>query len=265
MIKITHEEYKKFTALIFEEIGITCGDNKETLLESRFYKRLLHYELNSFLEYYNLCLLNQSERVEMLNLITTNETYFFREQEHFEFLKEFLLNYNSDKKLKIWSAASSVGAEAYSMAMLCDSILPANKWEVFGSDINSHVIKKARMHLYQLPWADKIPQRLRQKYCLKGKGRYEGMFLINRELAKNVKFQTNNLLAVNTAIGIFDIVFLRNVLIYFNDSIRQKVIDNILKNMRVGSLLIISQTENLNGIDTKSLEQVQSSIFRVKE
>jgi len=263
MIKITKHEYKKFIALIFDEIGISFSENKESLLESRFYTRILHYNFHSFLEYYNLCIEDYSERVEMLNLITTNETYFFREFEHFEFLKEFLLSYSSPKKLKIWSAAASVGAEAYSVAMLCDSILPTNRWEIFGSDINSHVIKKARMRLYPLRWVDKIPSVLRQKYCLKGKGRYEGMFLINRELAKNVKFQTNNLLEVNSDVGVFDIVFLRNVLIYFNNTIREQVIENILKNMKVGSLLIISQTENLNGINIKSLEQVHGSVFKV--
>ena len=263
MISIRDEEYQKFTKLIFEEIGITLSDQKQTLLESRFYKRILHYGLNSFDEYYTLCTNDYSEKIEMLNLITTNETYFFREQDHFTFLKEFLINYRGATKIKIWSAAASVGAEAYSVAMLCDSILPANKWEVLGTDINSHVIKKARMRLYQLTWADKIPADFRHKYCLKGKGKYEGMFLINRDLAKNVKFQTNNLLEVNKELGTFDIVFLRNVLIYFNTQTRKQVIENIINNMKVGSFLIISQTENLNGLNIDVLEQVHSSIFKV--
>ena len=263
MTSITDVEYQKFTKLIFEEIGITLSENKQTLLESRFYKRLLEYDLNSFDEYYTLCKNDCSEKIEMLNLITTNETYFFREQEHFTFLKDFLSNYRGATKIKIWSAAASVGAEAYSIAMLCDTILPANKWEVLGTDINNHVIKKARMRLYQLTWSEKIPADLRLKYCLKGKGKYEGMFLINRELAKNVKFQTNNLLEPNKELGTFDIVFLRNVLIYFNMQTRKKVIENIMINMKVGSYLIISQTENLNGLNIDSLEQVQSSIFKV--
>jgi chemotaxis protein methyltransferase CheR len=263
MISITTYEYKKFTKLIFDEIGITLGETKQTLLESRFYKRILHFQLDSFEEYYKLCLNNSSEKLEMLNLVTTNETYFFREQDHFDFLKNYLLEYSGVTKIKIWSAASSVGVEAYSIAMVCDSLLAANRWEVLGTDINSYVVKKARMRLYQLTWSEKIPKEFRMKYCLKGKGKYEGMFLINRELAKNVKFQTNNLLEANYSLGTFDIVFLRNVLIYFNNQTRKKVVENIIKNMKTGSYLIISQTENLNTLDIEGLEQIESSIFKV--
>ena len=263
MTNISEEEYEKFVKLIFEEIGITLSEHKQKLLESRFYKRMLHYKLESFSQYYDLCLENFTEKIEMLNLITTNETYFFREVDHFKFLKNYLVEYDGATKVKIWSAASSVGAEAYSIAMVCDTVLPPNKWEVLGSDINSHVVKKARMRLYQLTWSEKIPKELRQKYCLKGKGKYEGMFLINRDLAKNVKFQTNNLLEPNPNFGKFDIVFLRNVLIYFNDATRKTVIQNILENMKIGSYLIISQTENLNGLNIDTLEQVESSIFKV--
>lgn len=263
VVKISDNEYKRFTKLIFDEIGITLSAHKQTLMESRFYKRILHYELDSFDAYYKICIEDIREKNEMLNLITTNETYFFREQEHFFFLKEYLANYEDTTKVQIWSAASSVGAEAYSIAMLCDTVLPSNRWEVLGTDINSHVIRKARMRLYPLSWSEKIPAELRSKYCLKGKGKYEGEFLINRELAKNVRFQTNNLLEENRELGKFNIVFLRNVLIYFNNDTRKRVIRNIIENMKVGSLLLISQTENLNGLDICELEQVHASIFKV--
>jgi chemotaxis protein methyltransferase CheR len=264
LVKITDQEYQKFTGLIFDEIGITLNEHKKTLIESRFYKRIIHHELSSFEEYYQICLSNNHEKIEMLNLITTNETYFFRENDHFDYLKKYLMQYQNDMKLRIWSAASSVGAEAYSIAMHCDTLLPSNMWEVIGSDINNHVIKKARMGLYPITWSEKITDEYRHKYCLKGKGKYEGEFLIDRQLAKNVRFQTNNLLEINHSLGYFNIVFLRNVLIYFNDETRKRVIQNLLQNMKSGSLLIISQTENLNGLEINELEQVQGSIFKVK-
>lgn len=264
MVQISDIEYKKFVELIFDEIGITLNENKKSLVESRFFKRVMHYKLSSYEEYYQLCLNELQEKIEMLNLITTNETYFFREMEHFNFLKEYILNYEGSKKLRIWSAASSTGAEAYSIAMTCDTLLPSNMFEVIGSDINSTVIKKARMGLYPISWAEKITPELRHKYCLKGKGKYEGQFLIDRKLAKNTRFQLNNLLDINYELGKFDIVFLRNVLIYFNPDTRKRVIENILNNMKSGSYLIISQTENLNGLGITDLEQVQASIFRMK-
>jgi len=265
MISITQVEYQKFSQLIFDEVGIALGENKQALLESRFYKRILHFQLASFESYYKLCVSDKTEKIEMLNLITTNETYFFREQDHFDFLKNYLLEYQGVTKVKIWSAASSVGAEAYSIAMVCDSLLASSRWEILGTDINSQVVKKARMGLYPITWSEKIPTEFRRKYCLKGKGRNEGLFLINRELAKNVKFQTNNLLEANYSFGSFDIVFLRNVLLYFNDETRKQVIKNIMQNMKIGSYLIISQTENLNGLGIEGLEQVESSIFKVVE
>ncbi len=263
-ISISDIEYEKFRTLIFDEIGITLNEHKKALMESRFYKRIIHYKLNSFHEYYKICKDDVREKTEMLNLITTNETYFFRENDHSDFLKEYLMNYQDPMKVRIWSAASSVGAEAYSIAMVCDSLLASNKWEVFGTDINKHVIKKARMGLYPLTWSLKIVPELRHKYCLKGKGKYEGQFLIDRQLAKNVRFLNSNLLEINSDFGEFNIVFLRNVLIYFNDETRKKVLKNIMANMKSGSLLFISQTENLNGLDISELEQVRPSIFKVK-
>ena len=264
VLKISDQEYKKFSELIFNEIGITLNEHKKSLMESRFYKRMLHYKLDSFSLYYQICKKDAREKMEMLNLITTNETYFFREKDHFDFLKEYLINYQDEVKLRIWSAASSVGAEAYSIAMLCDTLLPSNMWEVFGSDINNNVIKKARMGLYPITWSEKISLELKHKYCLKGKGKYEGQFLVDRQLAKNVRFQNSNLLEVNYSFGEFNIVFLRNVLIYFNKETRNRVIKNIMQNMKKGSLLIISQTENLNGLNINKLEQITPSIFKVK-
>lgn len=264
MIAISDREFEKFVALIFQEIGITLGEGKKALVESRFLKRIMHYNLNSYEEYYQICVENTQEKIEMLNLITTNETYFFREMEHFHFLKEYLFQYEGRKKIRIWSAASSIGAEAYSIAMICDTLLPSNMFEVLGSDINSTVIKKARMGLYPITWAEKIQPELRHKYCLRGKGKYEGQFLIDRKLAKNIRFQVNNLLEVNREFGRFEIVFLRNVLLYFNHKTRQKVIENVLLNMRSGSILIISQTENLHGLDLPQLEQIEASIYRLK-
>ena len=260
---ISSSEYYKFQKLIYDEIGITLNETKKSLIESRFYKRMLHYDIECFDEYYKICIEDKSEKIQMLDIITTNETYFFREEEHFEFLKEYVKECRYETKLRIWSAASSVGVEAYSAAMICDSILATNKWEIIGTDINTDVIKKARMRLYNISWAKKIPSEFKLKYCLKGKGKFEGQFLVTKEFAKNVRFQVSNLMETNSDLGIFDIVFLRNVLIYFNTQTRIKVLKCIIENMRIGSLLIISQTENLNGLGFNCLEQVHPSIFKL--
>lgn len=260
---ISTSEYHKFQKLIYDEIGITLDDTKRSLIESRFYKRMVHHSLESFDAYYQICMTNDSEKIHMLDVITTNETYFFREEEHFKFLEEYVQGYISENKLRIWSAASSVGAEAYSIAMVCDSILAPNKWEIIATDINTDVIKKASMRLYNISWIEKIPLEFRNKYCLQWEGKSEGDFLITQKFKKNIKFQISNLIRINSDLGVFDIVFLRNVLIYFNTETRKKVLKYIVSNMRVGSVLIISQTESLNSLNLDYLEQIHPSIFKI--
>jgi len=261
-ITLSNSEYVAFKALIFKDVGIELGDSKKSLVETRLFKRVVHYNLDSYSAYLDVVKKDQVEKNEMINLITTNETYFFREQAHFDFLTKELQSYEKSAKYRIWSAAASLGAEAYSISMLCDSYMPKTGWEVIGTDINSDVIKKARMGLYPEKWVDKIPLNLRKKYCLKGKGRHQGQFLVDRTLSKNMHFSVNNLMLVNNEIGLFNTIFLRNVLIYFNAETKKKVVENVMKNLKVGGYLVISLTESLQNIEVKNLKQLNSSIYQ---
>ena len=255
-------DYLAFKALIFKEIGIDLGDSKQSLVQTRLLKRIVHHELDSFGAYLEMVKIDNVEKNEMMNLITTNETYFFREQAHFDFLAKELQAYEGREKYRIWSAAASSGAEAYSISMTCDTHLVKNRWEVVGTDINSDVIKTARMGLYPEAWVDKIPLSLRKKYCLKGRGRHEGQFLVDRTLSKSMKFSVNNLMVKNREIGAFNTIFLRNVLIYFNAETKKKVVENVMHNLKVNGYLIISLTENINNLNIKNLKQINSSIYQ---
>lgn len=258
-IELTDKEFELFQKIIFNEIGVFLGDSKKFLVKNRLLKPLNEYNLSSYSDYYRLIQVNKTEKTNMLNLITTNETYFFRENIHFEFIKDEIIP-SSIAKLRIWSAASSVGAEAYSIAMLLDD---ANKnYEIVGSDINTEVIKKANTGLYPIKWMDKIPQSLKYKYCLKGKGKHEGWFLVDRCLISNMKFHQKNLMEENRDLGLFDVIFLRNVLIYFNDDTKELIIKNVLKNLKVGGYLIISLTEHIKAFEKYGIEKVKSSIFK---
>lgn len=254
-------EFITFQKIIFNEVGIDLQPTKKLLIQSRLLKRLLHYNFTSYVEYLRLIQINKQERLEMINLITTNETYFFREIDHFEYLQKVILTeHRHGMPFRLWSAAASVGAEAYSIAMLLDTTI--SKWEIVGSDINTDVIKKARVGLYPERWVDKIPLDLRKRYCLKGRGSHEGQFLIDRKLVENMKFEVGNLMQYNANVGLFDVIFLRNVLIYFDDETKQLVIDNVLRNLKVGGYFFISLTENLNMLDTSSLESVSTSVYK---
>ena len=261
-IELTDTEFTLIQKLVFKLIGITLDETKKSLVKNRLSKRLSFYKLAKYSDYIRLVQFNKDEAAEMVNQITTNETYFFREQLHFDFLKRTFESAHSVKRFRIWSAAASLGAEAYSIAMIADSVLGASRYEIIGTDINTEVLKVAQIGCYPLPWVEKIPESFKQLYCLKGKNEHEKKFLIDPKLQQKLRFSQANLLEKQSHLGIFDIIFLRNVLIYFNDEVKALVIENILENLEVGGYLIISLTENLRNVANPKLKQVDSSIYQ---
>jgi len=257
IVNMRSSEFAIIKRIVFDKIGITLNDNKKEMVRNRLFCRILHYKLDSFSNYIKIVQLSELEMAEFLNRISTNETYFFREQVHFDFL------HNLAKKLKylrVWSAASSIGAEAYSIAMTLDHAM--KKWDVLGSDINTHVLKIATTGLYQLPMLNKIPQKYKEKYCLLGRNQFENKILVDRKLLENTTFLENNLMKENVMLGKFDVIFIRNVLIYFSDETKIKVIKNILNNLKDGGYLIIGLTDVINDSHFKSLRYMNNSIYQ---
>jgi len=256
-IELTTKEFELFQKMIFKEIGISLGNSKKYLVKNRLFKQLILFNLTSYSDYFRLIQVNALEKINMLNLITTNETYFFRELVHFQFVKKIA---SLQKDMRVWSAACSVGAEAYSVSMILDSL--NCKYEIIGSDINTEVVKKANIGLYPIKWMDKITDEFKKKYCLKGKGKHEGWFLVDRGLLDNMRFDQRNLILPQNDLDLFDIIFLRNVLIYFNDETKDIIIRNILKNLKVGGHLIISLTEHIHNLEQYNLKKIDNSIFQ---
>lgn len=258
-IALTPSEFAVIKKLVFKETGISLNDKKMKMVQNRLAKRIEHYRLKSYADYLKIVQISTLEKTEFLNNISTNETYFFREKAHFDFLEEFA---SKKESLRVWSAAASMGAEAYSIAMILDSCLPKENWEVIGSDINTEVLKIASKALYQFSWSEKIPKRFHSKYCLKGKGQFEDKMLIDRITLSNVKFFENNLMNKNDTIGQFDVIFLRNVLLYFTDETKIEVIRNVISNLKEGGYLIISLTECFNDNQVKELKFINNSIYQ---
>jgi chemotaxis protein methyltransferase CheR len=151
---------------------------------------------------------------------------------------------------RLWSAASSSGEEAYSIAMVLDDFFgKRGKWEIFGSDINSSVIEKAKKGLYECLRIDSIPQGFLHKYCLKGCGDYEGFLLIDKNLKNKTRFSEINLTKPLPEIGLFDVIFLRNTLIYFDAKTKEKIIRSVLSKLRPKGLLFIGHSESLKSMD----------------
>jgi chemotaxis protein methyltransferase CheR len=249
---ISSKAYQSIREFIYNEAGIDLGDAKQMLVSSRLNKRLRHYQLDSFDQYADLLLNNKGiERQMAIDLLTTNETYFFRESEHFAALKKVALeNHPHDRMFRLWSAASSSGEEAYSIAMVLDDFFgDRGKWEIFGSDINSVVVEKAKLGLYQCLRIDAIPQEYLRKYCLKGEGDYEGFLLIDKKLQSKTSFSEINLTQPLPEVGLFDVIFLRNVLIYFDAKTKEKIIRSLISKLRPKGLLFIGHSESLKSMD----------------
>lgn len=262
---ITDQEFALFQRLIYKIAGISLSDVKKVLLVGRLQKRLRHYQLDTFSQYYRMLASgnNPEELQTMVDLLTTNETYFFREPKHFDFLRdEILLKWRSPNTFRVWSAASSSGEEAYTLAMVLADSLPNKPWEIVGSDISTQVLDKARRGHYPLNRIEGIPPKFLNKYCLKGVRSQANTLLISAELRNQVSFLHVNLtLPVDHTIGIFEVIFLRNVMIYFDIETKRKVVNNLLPHLASGGHFIIGHSETLNGLDT-TLTAVRPTIYR---
>lgn len=251
--EVSAKAYQAIREFIYNEAGIDLGASKQMLVSSRLNKRLRYHQLDSFDQYFEL--INSSgasiERQMAIDLLTTNETYFFRESEHFESLKKLVLSQHpKDRLFRIWSAASSSGEEAYSIAMVLDDYFgDRTKWEIFGSDISRRIIEKANKGLYQTHRIDAIPKTFLQRYCLKGAGEYEGFLLIDKKLRSKTRFTEINLTKTLPEVGQFDVIFLRNVLIYFDNPTKEKIIRSLVSKLRSNGILFIGHSESLKGMD----------------
>lgn len=257
-------EFQQFQTWLYRIAGINLSPAKKALVAGRLGKRLKHHQLDSYGEYFQLIMGHgaASELQVALDLLTTNETYFFREPKHFAFLREQVLpKVAAGKTLRLWSAACSSGEEPYSLAMTLADSLGNSPWEILASDISSQVLAQARTGHYPLARARGIAQPLLVKYCLKGTGRQEGTFLIERSLRERLHFMQINLNQTLPNIGEFEVIFLRNVMIYFDQPTKQQVLARLLPRLKSGGYFIVSHSESLNGI-SDALQLISPSIYR---
>ena len=259
---LTDNEFTLFQKMIYEIAGINMSNGKKALVSGRLAKRVKHYALSSYEEYFKLLSNAANDELQMaVDLLTTNETFFFREQKHFDFLRDRILPAWGRESRRVWSAASSTGEEAYTLAMMLAEHSPTDNWEIIGSDISTRVVEKARTGHYPIERAEKIPRSYLTRFCLKGTGSQQGTFLIDKALRQRVKFVHANLKENLTKLGSFDVIFLRNVLIYFDLETKQHVISQLVRQLKSGGHLIIGHSESLNGI-SNDLNVVIPSVYR---
>ncbi len=263
MIEIKDHEFAKYQSFIYDAAGITLGDTKKALVSGRLAKRLQHHKLDSYTDY--LAMLHSkgdpAEVQTAIDLLTTNETYFFREPKHFDLLRRLVMEAaRANRPLRIWSAASSSGEEVYSIAMVLADHMESRPWELIGSDISARVLRQASFGHYPVDRATHIPQDYLKRFCLKGTGTQAGTLLIERKLRERVRFMQVNLDRPLPNMGQFDLIFLRNVMIYFNNRTKQGVVQRLAHHLKPGGHLLIGHSETLNDVQTV-LRPVAPSIY----
>ena len=258
--------YRGIAALMYRAVGLSFNDSKRALVSSRLAQRIQRLGLDSFDEYLALISgdADNGEFQMAVDLLTTNETYFFREPKHFELL-EAELSRTRPQTLAVWSAASSFGDEAYSMAMLLSDLQQQGRigaaWSILGTDISDRVLRSAAAGIYpQDRLRDVSPQRLK-RHCLRGEGESEGLVCMQDKLREKVRFGQLNLCQPIDGIGPFDVVFLRNVLIYFDADTKRQVVDRVVAKLRPGGLFFIGTAEG-RVASSATLEPVVPGAFR---
>jgi chemotaxis protein methyltransferase CheR len=265
--ELSDAEFAQFRTLLHRLAGIHLSNSKKPLVRGRLAKRLKHYRLAGYGEYLRLiCSADESGELQIaLDLLTTNETRFFREPPHFDLLRNRILpERRPNVAFRVWSAACSSGEEPYSIAMLlADQLDTTAAWEIIASDISSRVLERARHAKYPMARAEQIPKNFLRNYCLKGVGSCEGTFAIMPELRKRVRFLQINLNEPLQELGEFDVIFLRNVMIYFDTETKRGVVQRLIRHLRPGGYLIIGHSETLNGI-CDGLRTVMPSVYQLK-
>ncbi len=248
---ISDREFSQFQRFIYDAAGISLSPSKKALVCGRLSRRLSHHLLGSYGDYFSLLSSGRApdENALVVDLLTTNETYFFREPKHFELLRSLALAARErSQSFRVWSAACSSGEEAYSIAMVLADCLEQRLWEVLGTDISTRVLRRARYGHYRMERIDHLPPDYQRRYCLKGSGLYAGTLLIERSLRQRVQFAHANLNGALPPMGSFDVIFLRNVLIYFNTETKRQVVARALALLKPGGHLLVSHSETLSDI-----------------
>jgi len=250
-IPLSDKEFRDIRDWLKDQSGIHLADIKKSMVVGRLQKRLRALQIPSFAAY--LKLIHQAdqstERQTAVNLLTTNETYFFREEKHFQFLQQQVLPaVQSRDNFKVWSAAASTGEEAYSIALTLAQLWGVqSNWQVMGTDINTSVLQRAQKALYPMDAKDRIPLQMLKAFCLKGVGKETGWLKISDEVSSHVSFVQANLFTLQLRLPMFEVIFLRNVLIYFELEDKKKIIQNIVRQLKPGGWLLVGHSESIHG------------------
>ena len=245
----TQSEFERIRTLLYQHSGIKLNDSKKDMVYSRLGRRLRATGMKSFQEYLELVEQDEGDEWEaFINSLTTNLTAFFREPHHFPLLKEHVLSLRK-KPLRLWCSAASTGEEPYTMAMTIIDAFGSYKppVEIIATDIDTNVLTKARAGIYSLERVEKLPPETLKRFFLKGTGKNNGFVQVRKELRDLISFRTLNLLDEQWPInGTFDVIFCRNVMIYFDKDTQYKILKRFAPMLESHGLLFAGHSESLH-------------------
>lgn len=269
---LENKDFKRLSEFIMSQYGIKMPPAKKTMLQCRLQKRLQLLNFQTFSQYVDFLFSSQGQQDElthMVDAISTNKTDFFREKNHFEFLynqgiEDYLIK-SGKKKLSIWSAGCSSGEEPYTLAIILDEF-SSNKqfidYQIFATDISSGILENAIIGIYPEEKIAMIPYDLIRKYFLKGKGSYSNKVRVKQNLRDKIIFQKFNLVNSNfDGLGQYDIIFCRNVMIYFARNTQCDLLLKFSNHLNTDGYLFLGHSESITGFSLP-LKQIKPTIFR---
>ncbi len=274
-VNLTKRDFQQLSSFIYNNLGIKMPAGKSTMLTGRLTKRLRALDLSSFSEYCDFLFSPEGleeEMVHLINVITTNKTDFFREPSHFSYMTQTALpalqnlqNFSGRNSLKIWSAGCSTGEEPYTLAMVLAEVQanqPTLRFDILATDISTRVLDIARRAVYPMGLIAPVTPLLRKKYLLKGVNKKNPQVRIVPELRKRVRFGRLNFMDEDFGLPeMVDIIFCRNVIIYFDKETQEKLMVKFCRYLNQGGYLFLGHSESLHGYDTP-LVQVAPTIYR---
>ena len=270
--RMSDKDFKRLSQFITEHAGIKLPDVKKVMLQSRLQKRLRELNMDNYKEYVDFVFSEeglQNEIIHMLDVVSTNKTDFFREPVHFEFLEknvvpEYARQFPLSRQMKVWSAGCSSGEEVYTIAITLEESKeqhPGLNYRILGTDISTDILQRAINAVYKEEKVETVPDKLKKKYLLRSKDRKLKKVRVISDLRNKASFKRLNFMDTTYNIAEeFDVIFCRNVLIYFNRDTQEKVINRLCTKLRKGGYFFIGHSESIMGMDVP-LKQIKPTIF----
>ncbi len=270
--KLSDQEFIKLSTFIYSNYGIKMPDVKRIMLQSRLQKRLRALNMDNFKDYCDYVFSKEGKETEvihMIDVVSTNKTDFFREPVHFEFLHNavlpaFIEKHKQGKTMNIWSAGCSSGEEPYTIAITLHEFfhnLSRFDYHILGTDISTRILKSAYEGIYKEEKTSGVPLEIKKKYMLRSKDKEKKLVRMIPEIRRKISYQRLNFMDSNYPVDLeFEVVFCRNVLIYFDREIQENVINKLCQKLKPGGYLFLGHSESITNYKVP-LQQIRPTIF----